>query len=400
MRQGRLRPDVAGPRGGIGFGQQALHRHAGEIGIAEEGVAIVEGEFDRFGQCVEIDFAAWLHRADPGGFGDVQRQQQRWSLAPEAPLAHSIAEHIRGRGWFDLAFIVRQIRIAHQPAVRLHRRADAAGDVALVEGVAPGLDRGLAVLCPGKGLSVSSRDRPHRAREIGLAKYLAGAGQFAARIIGVIGIFIFGCGLLLADENLGQEIIHDEAVRQFDRRGHHLVQRHRAVELKRQRHGIHHGRDRATIGAITRYHPQRSKLIDRGERRCRPLTIDDRCLLRGRVIEDGGGFPAKAEMGNFGNGGGEDGGHARIGGIAACHQYAGSRCHRIMAAGCNDAELTDDFGPKRFARAFEARRLWRWRLRLGVGGDRPGNSGGSGCQCPFAQGTTVHSRNRVLIVHR
>ena len=59
----------------------------------------------------------------------------------------------------------------------------------------------------------------------------------------------------------------DEAIGQFDRGLHHLIERHGAIELQRARHGVHHGRNGAAHRAIARDHAKLREFVGRGERR-------------------------------------------------------------------------------------------------------------------------------------
>ena len=347
MFERRLRAYQRAPLGGVRLGEKAGDRHRRERRIAVVRVPVGVGELD--GLVHVMDVLGGVHaegvQIDP--FEDVERLEQHRPLVPRPRLVHVEAMKVRRRGLLDLAVERGEVLIGEHTAGGFVGIGDPPRDVALVEGIAAGANRGDAVVRARERRLVRGRDRTERAREVGLAKQFADLRNLTVRVVRLRRPLVLLAGLALADEEVAQERVHREAVGQLDRRLQHLFEAHRALGFERERHGVQH---RGNGGAERTVSGDRSALGEhRGRRRLGrgALAVDDDNLTRLRVVDHRRRFAAESEMRNLADRCGEHRGNARVHRVPALLEYANTRGDGIVTSGGDDPAGAEDFGPQR-----------------------------------------------------
>src|SRR5690606_18932714 len=95
---GALEVDAADALGGIVFGEQCSRGYFYVSWVAEEGLAIGEGELRRLDEDVHVVSRVVGECAHIAGLGHVEELQERWALAPEAATVQDRVPERRGGG--------------------------------------------------------------------------------------------------------------------------------------------------------------------------------------------------------------------------------------------------------------------------------------------------------------
>ncbi len=136
-----------------------------ELRIAVVRVAIGIGKLQRFGQRVNVRPRIQLHRSEIDAVQHVQRFDHRRPLAPEAGLVNTRAVELGRNGLLRRQPEFRHIFVAQQPLVRAAELIDLLRDLAAVEIIAYGVDRGCARFPAASAFfSASTMPRIERAR--------------------------------------------------------------------------------------------------------------------------------------------------------------------------------------------------------------------------------------------
>jgi hypothetical protein len=287
------------------------------------------------------------HGLEVEALEQVERLQQHGPLVPGAGLQHLVAVEARAHRLLDAALVAGQVFVRHHAAGRARRVRDPARERALVKGVAPRLDRRLAVLGLQPGGLFRGQDRAQGARQLRLAEQLAHLGRAAVAVVDAHRVRI-GLGVLaLADHLRAQELVHREAVRQLERRGHHLLEAQRAELGERDRHRVEHRRHRRAERPVAVDLPLRGEQLGGGRARRRPLAIDHHRAAALRVVDQQRRLAAEAEMRNLDDGRRQHAGDAGVDRVAALLHHADARGDRVMPPGGDDAARAGDLGPQR-----------------------------------------------------
>ena len=289
-------PDEATPFCRVRPRQQPNDRHLRERRIAIERVAVVVGELDRFVDGVEIVRRIVPERPQVDALEDVQRLQQHRPLIPGAGFVHVEAVEVDRDRLFDRAVIRGEV------VVRKHAASGAVGvddpprDVAGVERVTAGADRGSTVVRAFERGVLCGDDRAERFREIRLTEHLA---DFAHPTIWVVGVLRplerFG-RLTLPRQDVAQEPVHRKPIGVLDRRLHDLLESHRALRFERKRHRVEHGGDGGSERAVAvdlalGFEELGGRRAWRGT-----LAVDDDHFARLRVVDHRRRFAAEPEV--------------------------------------------------------------------------------------------------------
>ncbi len=305
---------------------------------------------------------AGLREIDP--FENVERLQEHRSLIPRAGLVHIVAVEVRRHRLLDLAAIGRQILVREDAAGGLVGIRDAVRDVAFIERVAAGANRGDAIVTLRERRFLSGDDRAERLREVRLAEHFAHVGNVSVRVIRLRRPFVLLRRLALAHEEVAEELIHGEAVGELDRRLHHLFEPHRSLGLERDRHRVDHRGNRRAERPVAGNEALRLEQIGRCGFWRRTLAVDDDDLFGLRVVDHRRRFAAEAEMRDLADRRREHRGDPRVDRVAALLKYLDAGGDRIVTPGGDDAVRAADLRTHRLAVRRDARRLRRSGFRL------------------------------------
>ena len=138
--------------------EQPRHRLLGrEGGVAVVEVAVGEGQAHRLVEGVDVAGRVVPHRLEVGVLEDVERLQHRRPLRPDRELV-DVDALVRGPDrLLELHLPAGQVLRGDEPALLLRAADELPGDVAAVEAVVGGVDRLLAALARGEGLSAPRR---------------------------------------------------------------------------------------------------------------------------------------------------------------------------------------------------------------------------------------------------
>ena len=345
---------------GVRLREEPGHRHLREERIAVVGVAVVVGELDGLVHGVDVVGRVGAHRLQVHAFQDVQRLEEHRPLVPRARLVDVEAVEVRRDRLLDAAVVGGEVVVGEHAARGAIGLRDPARDVAGVEGVAAGANRGDAVVTLRVRGLLGGHDRAQRAREVRLAEDLADLRDAAVRVVGLRRPLVLLGRLPLADEEVAEELVHREAVGELDRGRHHLLEAHRALLLERERHRVHHRRDRRAERTVAGNEARRFEERRVRRLRRRPLTADDDDLLRLRVVDHRRDFAAEAEVRDLDDRRREDRRDARVDGVAALLEDAHAGFDRVVPSRGDDPVRPEDLGPhRRRALRRDARRLLR-----------------------------------------
>ena len=151
--------------------EQARDRLRGrEVRIAVVEVAVGEGEVHRLVQRVDVARGVVAHRLQVHRLQDVQRLQHHRALHPGVQLVDVDVLVARLHRLLDVDLPRREVLHRDEPALLARAAHELLRDVALVEAVVGGVERGLAVEPLRARRLLRLHELAQRGREIGLAE--------------------------------------------------------------------------------------------------------------------------------------------------------------------------------------------------------------------------------------
>ena len=232
--------DLAAPKRGVGLVEQPADGHVDLFGIAKESLPIGGGELERLGVRVKELERSGAEGGDVIPLEEVQSHWDEWPLRPRAAGVHVDAAIGRVDRRFDPDPLLAEVRCGDGPSGLTHERGDLVPDVALVDRVACGHDRGGATAI---GVRALGGDEPAEQRsELPLHEDLPDAGRTPVRQE-------HRRARRPLAETLGEPLdrrreprVHREAVAELDRRREHLREREPAMAGERGQPGVRGGR--------------------------------------------------------------------------------------------------------------------------------------------------------------
>ena len=117
VQRGLPHVDQRLPELGIFVGQQGVHGHIHEQGVAVVRVAVGHGQLHRFDDRVDVVGRAMPHAFEIKPFEQPQGLAQIGALGPRAALVHLVAPVIDCHRLFDQSPMGGQVRAAQEPAL-------------------------------------------------------------------------------------------------------------------------------------------------------------------------------------------------------------------------------------------------------------------------------------------
>ena len=109
--------------GGVFLGEQAVHRHRGEIGVTVEGLPVAEAQLQGLGHRVDVRRAVVAHRLEVEVLQDVQRLHEHGPLGPGVLSPDLVAVEGGGHRLAELRVVSGQV-VHRQDAAHLPHLVD------------------------------------------------------------------------------------------------------------------------------------------------------------------------------------------------------------------------------------------------------------------------------------
>ena len=196
-------------------------------------MAIRHRQLQRLRNDVDVVGAVVSERGQVEPIQDLQRFDERGTLAPGSAGVHGEIAEAPGHGRLDAHAEAREVLVREEAALFLHERGDLVGDVASVERVASGADRRLA---PGAGGGPFRIDQP--IERLGEPRLFEAIALAQARPVGLEQRPEPRRGVdhraHVRQEVRQGPLDHEPVEADLARGGDHLLERHRAEALQRR----------------------------------------------------------------------------------------------------------------------------------------------------------------------